>query len=705
MRKKPRIALSVLLSGALIFTSISFVSADIKERAKKMSVGGDYYFVQLKDRPVATYQGGVKGYSPTMVGLRKRLSVSTQAVKKYRTYLGAERSRYKNWLKGNLRSAKVATEYSLAFNGLGVKATAAEAAELAKGPGVVRVVRGKMYTPMMNRSNEIIRTRPAWRSGYNGAGVKVAVIDSGIDQNHPFLKDSTLAMPSGFPKVEDEDSLKYTSSKVIVAKVFSPDPDATPLAIGSHGTHVAGTIAGKAGYVDPRGRAEGKLSGVAPKAYLGNYNVFPCEEDKPCQADSIHIAAAVEAAVNDGMDVANLSLGSAATPGFDLLVEVINAANKAGMATVISAGNSGSKPMTIGSPGIADEAITVAAVHNSHFFGQYAKVNAEGKERVFSIGSSDPGGKITTKIEAPLAVIKEDDGLGSKPITEDLTGKVAVFKRGGCTFSEKAKNAKDKGAVGVVIVNNKPGDPNGMQVEESITIPVVMVSDTDGAWISNSKEASITLEPGKEKEFLSSLSEAVADFSSRGPTVNYTLKPDVAAVGVNVFSSVVGGDLASYNGTSMSAPHVTGAVAILLQAHPDWTPKDVKAALIATGRDPKGGAIPSEVGGGIINVGRALHPVALCYPSSLSFGKFNRTEKKTMRVVVKNSSSAFHTYKMNVTNNDLKLNKSSIRLSSGNQGAFEVTVGRSTRRGQHQGYIELATSNGSIRIPYYFYVE
>ena len=511
--------------------------------------------------------------------------------------------------------------------------------------------------------------------------------------------------PSGFPKVEDKSAIQFTNSKVIVAKVFSSDPTATPRAIGSHGTHVAGTIAGKAGYVDPSGLAKSKLSGVAPKAYLGNYNVFPCDEDVPCQADSIHIAAAIEAAVNDGMDAANLSLGSAATPGFDLLVEVINAANKAGMVTVVSAGNSGPKPMTIGSPGIAEEAITVAAVHNSHFFGHYAQVNIDGKEQTLSIGSGDPGGKILKKIQAPLAVITEDGGLGFKPITQDLTGKVAVLKRGGNTFSEKATNAYEKGAVAVVIINNKPGDPDGMRVEESIAIPVVMVSDVDGAWISKSKEALITLEPGEEMEFLSSVPEKIADFSSRGPTINYTLKPDVAAVGVNVLSSVVGGGVASYNGTSMSAPHVTGAVALLLQAHPDWTSRDVKAALIGTGRNPQGGAIPSEVGGGIISVGKALHPVALCYPSSLSFGKLNRTEKKTMRIVVKNSSPKFRTYNLKAGNNDLKLSKSSIRLSSGNEGAFQVTVGRSVRRGSHQGYIELTTSSGGTRIPYYFYVE
>lgn len=705
MRTNPRIALSVLMSGVLVLSSMSFVSADIKKGMNEGSKGTDYYFVQLKNRPVATYQGGVKGYSATMIGPRQHLSVSNQAVKRYRSYLGTERAHYKNWIKSKLRSAKITKEFSLAFNGVGVKATAAEAAQLAKGPGVERVVKGKWYSPMMNRSNKIIHTAPAWKSGYDGAGIKVAVIDSGIDQNHPFLRDASLATPSGFPKVSNNDSLKYISKKVIVAKVFSPDVDATPEAIGSHGTHVAGTIAGKANYYDPKKRTSGPLSGVAPKAYLGNYNVFPCAENQPCQASSIHIAAAVEEAVNDGMDVANLSLGSAASSGFDLLVEVINAANKAGMSTVISAGNSGSEPMTIGSPGIADEAITVAAVHNSHFVSQAVNVTAAGKKRLLSIGSSNPGGKIASRIEAPLAVVTEGDGLGCSPINQDLAGKVAVLRRGGCAFTEKANRVKEKGAVGLVIINNKPGEPMGMQVDETVGIPVVMVSDKAGKWIARSKESSIVFEPGNEKEFPSSFSEVIADFSSRGPTVNFTLKPDVAAVGVNVFSSIVGGGLAAYNGTSMSAPHVTGAVALLRQAHPEWTPKDVKAALIATGRDAKGGSVPTEVGGGIIDVAKALHPVALCSPSSLSFGKIARTDKKTIRIEVNNSSSAFHTYQVRATNSEIKLDKSTLRLSSGNRGKIAVTVGRSVRLGSHEGYIELNTSRGSVRIPYYFFVE
>jgi subtilisin family serine protease len=288
----------------------------------------------------------------------------------------------------------------------------------------------------MNRSHEIINDIPAWKAGYNGKGIKVAVIDSGIDINHPYLKDDSLPMPKGFPKVGTDkdgnpvkDWYKFTSNKVIVAKVFSPDPNATPQALGTHGTHVSGTIAGISDYKDPKGIAKSKLSGVAPKAYLGNYNVFPCP-DAACSSESIYIASAIEQAVNDGMDVANLSLGGSATPGFDLLVEVVNAASDAGITMVIAAGNSGPSPGSVESPGIADKAITVAAVTNKHFFGQSINITVDGVEKVLPVGTADPYGKVTVKVSAPLAVVSESGGLGCNPISADLTGKIAVINRG-----------------------------------------------------------------------------------------------------------------------------------------------------------------------------------------------------------------------------------------------------------------------------------
>ncbi|MGF7088973.1 minor extracellular serine protease Vpr [Kroppenstedtia sanguinis] len=698
--------LSLLLILALSITSLP-VQAQIHtdEKATSSKSDGDYYFVELKDDPVATYDGEVKGYKATQVEGQKKLTMKNKHVKSYQNYLSKKRSSYKNWLKGKSSKAKVVKEYSVTLNGVAVKADGINPDTLRKGPGVKKVVKSLKYKPAMNKSHSLINDKPLWNMGYQGDRVKVAVIDSGIDQDHPFLQDPNLKMPEGFPKVpeENEDWVEYTTNKVIVAKVFSPDKEDTPEAIGSHGTHVAGTIAGVEDYKDPSGAAKTPLSGVAPKAYLGNYNVFPCDGED-CEADSIYIAAAVEAAVRDGMDVANLSLGGPAEPGFDLLAEIVNAASDTGMTTVISAGNEGPGPMTIGSPGTADKVITVAAVANSHFIGQVIDITVNGERKSLPVATSDPGGQLTERKEGSLAVVKDGNGLACTGISEDLTGKIAVIKRGDCSFTDKAYKAQQKGAAGVIIVNNAPGDPSGMSVEEKVTTPAVMVSQSDGEWILKGSEGSAVLEPADPKEFDSEYGKTLMDFSSRGPTVNYTLKPDVAAVGGNVYSSVVGGGLASMNGTSMSAPHVAGAVALLKHARPDWTSQDIKAALIGTGTNIKGGpTLPLEVGGGMIHVANALNTPAMASPSSLSFGLVKKGDKKTIQVSLKNTSNTKQVYRLSA-NKDSDVSVKSLKVKKGATGKFNVTVrGKGKADTDYQGYIKITNDSGKkIRIPYYF---
>ncbi|MFC4077173.1 S8 family serine peptidase [Salinithrix halophila] len=671
------------------------------DQAEKAGSGDGYYFVQLKDEPVATYDGGVKGMKATQVAEGEQLDVRDSEVKAYERYLSGKQNSYKKWLHKKASKVKVVEDYSVTLNGIAVKANNVNPEVLKKGPGVKKVVKSIRYKPAMNKSHAFIADKPLWDMGYQGDGVKVAIIDSGIDQSHPFFRDSKLKVPQGYPKVSRSDWKKYTTNKVIVAKVFSPDSEATPQAIGSHGTHVAGTVAGVEGFKDPSGATKTPLSGVAPKAYLGNYNVFPCDS---CQAESIHIAAAVEAAVKDGMDVANLSLGGPAEPGFDLLAEIVNAAMDAGMTTVISAGNSGPGEMTIGSPGTADKVITVAAVANSHFIGQPISVTVDGQEKSIPIATANPGGKIGEKTSGPLAVVTDDNGEACSGISDDLTGKVAVIKRGNCPFTDKAYNAQQKGATGVIIVNNVPGDPSAMLVQDKVTIPVVMISQRDGEWLLKGSESTVSMDPSALEEFDSENGKSLASFSSRGPTVNYTLKPDVAAVGVNVYSSVVGGGLSSYNGTSMSAPHVTGAAALLKHARPDWTSQEIKAALIGTGTNIKGGpTLPLEVGGGVINVANALDTPAMATPASLSFGLVKKGEEKTITVDLKNTSDKKQVYRFSSSNN-VDVSAASMRLEQGSSGTFTATVkGTGKTDTDSQGYIRIKNDDGkTIRIPYHY---
>mgnify|MGYP001191699692 FL=1 len=721
MRRQFRLLAVLCLSVFIAFSGMvspAFARVHPADAPEKQAGGEDYYYVQLESPPVASYEGGIEGLEATQPEEGEKLKVQSAATRSYTQHLKEERKEYKDWMKKNAPKAKLMLEYQWTMNGLAVKADKATAKKLAQGPGVKKVVKSIAYRPAMNTSHDIINDAPAWKAGYDGSGVKVAVIDTGIDPRHPFLTDPSLPVPEGFPKGDE----RFTSNKVIVARVYSPDvrgtpEDPTPEDLNGHGTHVAGTIAGVSGYADPAGRAKTPLSGVAPKAYLGNYNVFPCED---CSAESIYIAKAVEDAVRDGMDVANLSLGGTAEPGFDLLAEVVNAASDAGMTMVIAAGNEGPGPQTVASPGTADKVITVAAVSNKHFFGLPITVDLDGTERTLPVGTSEPGGQIQSRVEAPLAVVPDDDGKACSGIEGDLTGKIAVIHRGDCTFTDKALAAQQKGAVGVILVNNSPGDPTAMQVEESVTIPMVMVSMEDGQAILEAENASAVLEPRQVEEFETENDRSIALFSSRGPTVNLTLKPDVAAVGVNVYSSVPGGELASYNGTSMATPHVAGAAALLKQAHPDWTPMEIKAALMGTAKDPKSDPLPLEVGAGVIDVGAALKPVAMADPASLSFkavplksakGKGKKGKNGSdpaLQVTLKNTSGSKQVYRIVADSKNVQVSKKNLPIHSGKTAQFTVTpLTKGKKAGEDvQGYIEIQAKKGaSIRIPYHFRVQ
>ncbi len=699
MRKKGHFSLFVVSILLIVMLNLLLVQANFDEKSSRgLDAKHEYYFVQLKNESI------VEKLKKEIKTPLTPAQLHHSFAKQYDEQLKKDHEEFKAWLKSKNKQITVTAEFSTLINGIAVKASSTDAKMLAQGPGVKRVVQSRKYIPLMNQSNQLIYSPSLWKKGFQGDGIKVGVIDSGIDPHHPFLKDASLKMPAGFPKVNRVEDKKFTSNKVIVAKVYSPDLTASPKALDSHGTHVAGTIAGKRDYKDPTGLVKSPLSGVAPKAYLGNYNVFPCEN---CSAESIFIAKAVEDAVNDGMDIINMSLGGEAVVGFDLLVEVVNAASDVGVTMVVAAGNEGPDPMTIASPGIAAKSITVGAVTNHHFIGTAMNIEVDGQKREVMIGTSDPGGKITGRVAAPLAVVSEKDGLGCEPITQDLQGKIAVLKRGICSFTLKGKHAMDRGAVGLLIINHSAGDPSSMFVEEEISIPMGMVSDQDGEWISKGNRIFGEFQLNSEKEIISGNSKYLANFSSRGPTVNHTLKPDVTAVGVNVYSSVLQGGLEMLNGTSMATPHVAGAAALLKQAHPSWTPDDIKSALMNTAQSVRDSENPLEVGSGFIHVEKAFQPPVMVFPSSLSFGKIKSPiHTAKLKVKITNPTNRKQTYFLSVAEkNHIKLSKSQITLQPKQTGIFEVrTMPYNVREGKERvGFITIRTKAGeSTRLPYYY---
>jgi subtilisin family serine protease len=396
-------------------------------------------------------------------------------------------------ITSTLPEAQVRWHYHFVADGIAVSLPRSQAALLSKIPGVAEVWPNVRYHALRDAAGpQQIGADQLWGPNFStaGNGMKIGIIDDGLQATHPYFDPSGFQYPAGFPKGQT----KYTTPKVIVQRTFAPPSPAWKYAnvpydpLNSfHATHVAGIAAGDYG-----AKALGDtISGVAPNAYLGNYKALTIPTPgEGLDGNAAEIAAAIEAAVSDGMNVINLSIGEPEVePSRDIVVKALDGAAAAGVVPVVAAGNDFTDfgYGSVDSPGSTPDAITVAAATSTN---------------------------------------------------------------------------------------------------------------------------------------------AIAGFSSAGPTpVSLQMKPDVSAPGVNVLSSLPTSNQTwgLLSGTSMATPHVSGAVALLLERHPDWTVAQVKSALVETG-DPihasSGVEVPTtREGGGIIDVPRANNPLIFTSPSSLSFGE------------------------------------------------------------------------------------
>jgi minor extracellular serine protease Vpr len=678
-------------------------------------IADGYAIVTLSDPPLADWPGVARAKNG-------KIDFNNGANGRYQAALSQARNDFKQWLKATNSPAQVLREYDTVLNGFGVQLNGASLDSLRAGPGVTSVEQSLTYAPTMNRSVGVINAPAAWAAlggtANAGAGMKIGVLDTGIDQTHPSLTDNSLNPPAGFPKF-DPGNQQFTSKKVIVARVyFTGKPGTfTAEALQDHGTHVSGTIAGVNGTTAP---AKGKtpavagLTGVAPKAFLGNYNVFP---GAIANATSHDIAQAIEDAVKDGMDVINMSLGGGIRGFQDQLTVATNRAAKAGVVVAVAAGNSGPGVNTVESPGQAADAITACASTNNHFFG--INVAAGGTTLGGAVGdfnAFDPA------VTAQLANWNGSAaGAASGAATQACTavaagthaGKIVVVDRGTCTFSTKIRNARDAGAVGVLVVNNSAGDPAAMGQDgtpDQPKTPAVMLAQADRGAIRGlaASSTSATANGAAFAEVLTNNQNFLAGFSSRGPTNLLDIKPDVCAPGVNVYSSIRHGGFAMFQGTSMATPHVAGSSALLRQLHPDWTPAQVKGALVGTAtRDARLRTTnPQNIGGGVINLAAATSTAAVLEPATLSFRKIEPEsgQSKTISVTLTNVSSASQTFTAAAAvtvgaSADVvaSVSPSSVTLGAGESATLNVTVdaAKSAASGQYWGRLTVTPSSGS----------
>jgi len=627
--------------------------------------------VQLKGDPISTNPGTKPPHG-------RKIDFNSNAVRSYRAQLNAGRNQFKRWLRTNAPAARVTSEYDISLNAVAVKLNGTSLATIAAAPMVQSAEYNVLYYPNLSQSHFIINADPAWAAAGGramaGAGIMIGDIDTGIDNTHPFFDPTGFSYPSGFPKCDAADSnshhqdqdCKYVSPKVIVAKVFYNKAGQQGLdaqAIQDHGSHTAGIAAG---IFNPslnavvNGVMINSMSGIAPGAFLGNYNVFP---GGVLNARNEDILNAVDAAIADGMDVLNLSLGGNYHGNNDLLANGLDNAVDAGLVVAVAAGNSGPGAGTLESPGRARKVITVAASTNQHFVGEPFTYPAGGGTTIgAAVGDFDP-------LPAQSFNLFDTHSNGCTSVDPGAAGNLAIIDRGVCTFSQKVANAKAAGAIAVLIINNVAGDPIAMARTAGFddNIPAVMIGLNEGTALrgSGATTASTT---ATFQEFISANKDILAAFSGQGPTtVDVAVKPDVTSVGVNVLSSITcvgkgagcpgdGSGWAFFQGTSMSTPHIAGSAAVLKGLHPTWSPEQIKSALVnradlvikdsITGSHDVG---PTAQGTGRENLGVAANGTTWLDPVSASFGKVTIGHPTSLTITLSNPTAVDETFAVSTT--------------------------------------------------------
>lgn len=501
-----------------------------------------------------------------------------------------------------------------------------------------------------------------------GRGVRVGVVDTGIDYNHKMLGGSgreedykandPRRVDGEFPTSRIRGGYDFVGADYDAGADEEwkrlPEPDADPLDESGHGTHVAGTIAGV-------GDGEETYSGVAPEAELYALKVFG---KKGSTNDSIVIAALEYAADPNGdldpadsLDIVNLSLGGGYGTPFSLYDSAIENLSKGGIIAVIAAGNSGNVPYIVGSPSTSPASISVAAsvdAMDQNWRQRASRLDfADGTSLLVPMiaGSivQDPVGSELNRL--PF----HDIGLGTSDLsTEDqlaLKGKIGLVSRGENSFCEKGQRIQDAGGLAMVVVNNTADAPTLMGGSCTLSIPGIVVSQEVGQKIRAQLETVLlTLDPQQYIEDYDKV-DKLAGFSSRGPrSFDSLFKPEITAPGAGIVSAAVGTGAKGVRlgGTSMATPHVAGLVALMKEAFPSIGPSEIKSRMMSTAvtlYEDRQKSVPyplTRQGAGRVDAYAALKAPLTQDPPALSLGQVQVDQKKAVlgRVWLKNQTSS-----------------------------------------------------------------
>ncbi len=699
--------------------------------------------VQLTGAPLAA-DSNLKARTKATLN-RFRLDATLLPSRWYSNALTRYQDQQLSYLKQHGIHVKLGRQFHVLFNGFSAWIPASEENKLRQMQNVTDVVPVRYYHPLLDRSVSLVHAVEAWGqlggAPNAGKGLMIANIDTGIDISHPCFKDTGFAPSPLGRRADNTTDYALTNNKVIVARAFGSDQSVQYTAqdtIG-HGTFSAAIEACDYNTPTPLGT---KISGVAPGAYLMNYNVFPDG------GQSATVLAGLEAALLDGADVANMSLGgdlAAGDPALDLESQQVDLATKAGLSMVVSAGNAGPTGQSISSPAVAPFAIAVGATTNSR--GVSSSLSLSGAADIpaeLTQMRANEGSHSFVQTVGPAQVVSI--GLGRMPNDDtdnptandftgkDLNGKIALIQRGTIFFETKINNAQKAGAIGAIVYDNVQSVSLLTMDVKTATLPAMTISQDNGkallTYLQSHPDAKLTLNPP-----LSSAEETpnvLSDFSSRGYAANYGIKPDLVAPGEDIYSAtesqVSSGELynpsgfASASGTSFSAPHVTGAAALVLQKHPKWTPAQVKAVLKETASgdvilDPATKTTPSitQMGGGLLDVNAAISATAYASPDTASFGQMNvaigavhQSQTETLNDAGGGSGSwkvAFQA--LHGSSAGFKVTvPGSVDVPSGGHADLAITVDAtsSAANQDYDGYLVLTHGTQTLHIPFFAHV-
>ncbi|QED48137.1 S8 family serine peptidase [Cytobacillus dafuensis] len=726
-----------------------FSEADL-ETAEEVSV-----IVEFKSKPgkVAVLEAEFKGKTlkneDAEAQVEKEHKIFKEDIKKY---LPQENSKAKS------NSNSITQTFKKAYNGVAMKLPGDKVKLLLESDVVQAVYKDETFTvdPIKQdlpkdvdreittsvESIPYLKIDKLHEEGITGDGVKVAVLDTGIDYNHPDLKD---AYKGGYDFVDnDNDPMETTYADW--EKSNQPEYAYGTAYYTSHGTHVSGTIAGQ-----NKNDSEVSVVGVAPDADLYVYRVLGPYGSGTSEA----VIAGIEKAVEDGMDVMNLSLGASINNPYFPTSTAINYAVLNGVTAVVSAGNSGPNSNTVGSPGTAALALTIGAsdvpVAITSFTGS---ISGNWSTELISMGRSFADDFSALNGQSLELV---DVGFGSQEeyTEKDVKGKIAFVQRGNLALNDKIKFAKEHGAKAVIMYNNVDGQIGVNLGESHVYVPAFSITKEAGEkFKANIAQGNTAFTFSNMKDIVSE-GDKLADFSSRGPVnLNYDMKPEVVAPGVSVLSTFPSYMIdhenqedykyayARLSGTSMAAPHTAGIAALLLEANPKLDPDDIKTVLMNTADPLNGSYSLYEAGAGRVDPYQAIHGQMKMQvtdetdipdgeylekfknPSGdinfgIHFGAEGSNVRANENISFTNNSNSTKNFSVSIEENAAEgtnsLSKNGIAVSTSKnikvkanqevkQNVF-LTAPKTAKAGRYEGFVVLtnkADSSDQYRIPFNF---